>query len=95
MLNCVCAAVTSSKVKDKSKCSPPHKPAASPELGLSAPVHPPLSAKSAQCSRSASSSSGRDWPVSALGCTSQSSITQASAAAESAMEPQESQQADL
>ncbi|XP_071322262.1 glutamine-rich protein 2-like isoform X4 [Trachinotus anak] len=83
------------KTKDKAKCSPSHKPAASPEVGHSTPVHPPHSAKSGQCSRSASSSSGRDWPVSALGCTSQSSITQASAAAESATEPQDQQQADL
>ncbi|KAK5855768.1 hypothetical protein PBY51_007412 [Eleginops maclovinus] len=57
------------KTKDKAKC--PHKPAASPE------GHHPCSAKSAQCSRSASSISGRDWPVSALGCTSQSSVAAA------------------
>ncbi|XP_078017367.1 glutamine-rich protein 2 isoform X2 [Epinephelus lanceolatus] len=75
------------KTKDKAKCSLSHKPAASPELGHSVPVHHPNSAKSAQCSRSASSISGRDWPVSALGCTSQSSITPALAAAESNTEP--------
>ncbi|XP_035508085.1 glutamine-rich protein 2-like [Morone saxatilis] len=73
------------KTKDKAKCS--HKPAVSPEAGHGAPLHHPYSAKSAQCSRSASSSSGRDWPVSALGCTSQSSLTPASAAAESNAEP--------
>ncbi|XP_051244497.1 glutamine-rich protein 2 isoform X3 [Dicentrarchus labrax] len=73
------------KTKDKAKCS--HKPAVSPEAGHGAPLHLPHSAKSAQCSRSASSSSGRDWPVSALGCTSQSSLTPASAAAESTAEP--------
>ncbi|XP_068193658.1 uncharacterized protein [Antennarius striatus] len=66
----------SSKAKDRNKS---YKPAASPEAGLSG-LHP-ISAKSAHCSRSASSSSGRDWPVSALGCTSHSSFTQASAAA--------------
>ncbi|XP_042360272.1 glutamine-rich protein 2 [Plectropomus leopardus] len=70
------------KTKDKAKCSLSHKPAASPEVS-----HHPNSAKSTQCSRSASSSSGRDWPVSALGCTSQSSVTPASAAAESNTEP--------
>ncbi|XP_045893508.1 glutamine-rich protein 2 isoform X1 [Micropterus dolomieu] len=70
------------KTKDKAKCSLPHKPAGSPEMGHSAPAHHPPSAKSVQCSRSASSSSGRDWPVSALGCTSQSSLTPASAAAD-------------
>ncbi|XP_049417509.1 uncharacterized protein C16orf96 [Epinephelus fuscoguttatus] len=75
------------KTKDKAKCSLSHKPAASPELGHSVPVHHPNSTKSAQCSRSASSISGRDWPVSALGCTSQSSITPALAAAESNTEP--------
>ncbi|KAK1877310.1 Glutamine-rich protein 2 [Dissostichus eleginoides] len=63
------------KTKDKAKC--PHKPAASPE------GHHPHSAKSNQGSHSASSLSGRDWPVSALGCTSQSSV----AAAESNTEP--------
>ncbi|XP_073350490.1 uncharacterized protein [Pagrus major] len=68
--------------KDK-KSSLSHKPAASPEVGHAAQLHHTHSAKSAQCSRSASSSSGRDWPVSALGCTSQSSFTQASAAADS------------
>ncbi|XP_018523980.1 glutamine-rich protein 2 isoform X4 [Lates calcarifer] len=78
------------KIKDKAKCSPSHKPAASPEA-----LHHLHSAKSAQCSRSASSSSGRDWPVSTLGCTSQSSIAQASAAAERSAEPQDDQQADL
>ncbi|KAM7387558.1 hypothetical protein PAMA_009939 [Pampus argenteus] len=62
------------KTKDKAKNSP-SKPAVSPEVGHGAPVHHPHSAKSVQVSRSASSSSGRDWPVSALGCTSQSSIT--------------------
>ncbi|XP_070779127.1 glutamine-rich protein 2-like [Enoplosus armatus] len=77
------------KTKDKAKCSPSHKPAPSPEVGHGAPVHHPHSAKSAQCSRSASSSSGRDWPVSALGCTSQSSVTPASAAAESHTEADE------
>ncbi|XP_070703471.1 glutamine-rich protein 2-like [Pempheris klunzingeri] len=64
------------KAKDKPKCSLAHKPAASPELGHSAALHHPHSAKSAHSSRSACSSSGRDWPVSTLGCTSQSSITQ-------------------
>ncbi|GLD48848.1 uncharacterized protein AKAME5_000274600 [Lates japonicus] len=78
------------KIKDKAKCSPSHKPAASPEA-----LHHLHSAKSTQCSRSASSSSGRDWPVSTLGCTSQSSIAQASAAAERTAEPQDDQQADL
>ncbi|KAM8724888.1 uncharacterized protein AB9X84_004410 isoform 2-T2 [Acanthopagrus schlegelii] len=68
--------------KDK-KSSLSHKPAASPEVGHAAQLHHTHSAKSAQCSRSASSSSGRDWPVSALGCTSQSSFTAASATAES------------
>ncbi|XP_035852923.1 glutamine-rich protein 2 isoform X3 [Sander lucioperca] len=72
------------KTKDKAKCSPSHKPASSPELGHGPPVYPPHSAKSTQCSRSTSSSSGRDWPVSALGCTSQlGSVSPASAAAES------------
>ncbi|XP_056257211.1 glutamine-rich protein 2 isoform X2 [Seriola aureovittata] len=83
------------KIKDKAKCSPSYKPTTSPEVGHNAPVHHPHSPKTAQCSRSASSSSGRDWPVSALGCTSQSSITQASAAADSNTEPQDNQQADL
>ncbi|KAL6102399.1 qrich2 [Pungitius sinensis] len=69
------------KTKDKAKCSLPLKRSSSPELP------PPLSVRSAVCSRSASSSSGRDWPVSALGCTSQSSVTPASAAAESQAEP--------
>ncbi|KAL7377980.1 hypothetical protein ABVT39_006938 [Epinephelus coioides] len=63
------------KTKDKAKCSLSHKPAVSPELGHSVPVHHLNSAKSAQCSRSA------------LGCTSQSSITPALAAAESNTEP--------
>ncbi|XP_039680355.1 glutamine-rich protein 2 isoform X3 [Perca fluviatilis] len=72
------------KTKDKAKCSPSHKPASSPELGHGPPVYPPHSAKSAQCSRSTSSNSGRDWPVSALGCTSQlGSVSLVSAAAES------------
>ncbi|XP_044188524.1 glutamine-rich protein 2 isoform X1 [Thunnus albacares] len=62
------------KTKDKAKNSP-SKPAVSPEAGHGAPVPHPHSAKSGQCSRSASSSSGRDWPVSTLGCTSQSSVT--------------------
>ncbi|XP_040918160.1 glutamine-rich protein 2 [Toxotes jaculatrix] len=83
------------KIKDKARCSPSHKPAASLEVGHSAPVHQPHGAKSAQCSRSASSSSSRDWPVSALGCTSQSSITPPSAAAERPSEAQDAQQADL
>ncbi|XP_039979920.1 glutamine-rich protein 2 isoform X2 [Xiphias gladius] len=83
------------KIKDKAKCSPSHKPAASPEVGHNTPVHHPHSAKSAQCSRSASSCSGRDWPVSALGCTSQSSIAPASAAAERTTEAQDNQQAHL
>ncbi|XP_059204386.1 glutamine-rich protein 2 [Centropristis striata] len=64
------------KTKDKAKTSLPHRPAASPEAGHGAAAHQPHSAKSAQCSRSASSVSGRDWPVSALGCTSHSSVTQ-------------------
>ncbi|XP_047213911.1 glutamine-rich protein 2-like isoform X2 [Girardinichthys multiradiatus] len=70
------------KMKEKTKSSAPQRPAVSPEVGSDTLVYPqPLSAKSMQCSRSASSGSGRDWPVSALGCcTSQSSITQASAA---------------
>ncbi|XP_078125680.1 glutamine-rich protein 2 [Sander vitreus] len=72
------------KTKDKTKCASSHKPASSPELGHGPPVYPPHSAKSTQCSRSTSSSSGRDWPVSALGCTSQlGSVSPASAAAES------------
>uniref|UniRef100_A0A3B4URI7 Uncharacterized LOC111230206 n=2 Tax=Seriola dumerili TaxID=41447 RepID=A0A3B4URI7_SERDU len=83
------------KIKDKAKCPPSYKPTTSPEVGHNAPLHHPHSPKTAQCSRSASSSSGRDWPVSALGCTSQSSITQASAAADSNTEPQDNQQADL
>ncbi|XP_029365384.1 uncharacterized protein C16orf96 [Echeneis naucrates] len=66
------------RTKDKAKCSLSHKPAASPEGGHAALGHHPLSMKSAQCSRSVSSCSGRDWPVSAMGCPSQSS--QASAA---------------
>nr|XP_008289173.1 PREDICTED: glutamine-rich protein 2-like [Stegastes partitus] len=57
----------SSKTEDKSRTSPSHKPAASPE------THQPLSARANPGSRSASSLSGRDWPVSALGCASQSS----------------------
>ncbi|XP_034750819.1 glutamine-rich protein 2 isoform X3 [Etheostoma cragini] len=70
------------KTKDKARCSPSLKPASSPEVGHSPPVYPPHSAKSAQCSRSTSSSSGRDWPVSALGCTSMlGSVSPASAAA--------------
>ncbi|XP_077940335.1 glutamine-rich protein 2 isoform X2 [Gasterosteus aculeatus] len=69
------------KTKDKAKCSQHLKRSASPELP------PPLSVRSAVCSRSASSTSGRDWPVSALGCTSRSSVTPASAAAESQAEP--------
>ncbi|XP_026019716.1 uncharacterized protein C16orf96 isoform X7 [Astatotilapia calliptera] len=69
------------KSKDKAK------PAASPEVGPSTPLHPPCSPRSAACSRSASSCSGRDWPVSALGCASQSSIAQGSAAADSTAEP--------
>ncbi|KAM8844782.1 uncharacterized protein AB9W97_000216 isoform 2-T2 [Spinachia spinachia] len=69
------------RTKDKAKCSLPLKRTASPELP------PPLSVRSAVCSRSASSISGRDWPVSAVGCTSQSSVTPASAAAESQAEP--------
>ncbi|XP_068605799.1 glutamine-rich protein 2-like [Brachionichthys hirsutus] len=67
-----------SKAKDKNRT---HKPAASPEAGLGGLR--PSGAKSAQCSRSASSSSGRDWPVSGLACTSHSSFHQDSAAAES------------
>ncbi|XP_030592354.1 glutamine-rich protein 2 isoform X2 [Archocentrus centrarchus] len=77
------------KNKDKAK------PAASPEVGHSAPLHQPCSPRSAPSSRSASSCSGRDWPVSALGCASQSSITQASAAAESTVAPQSSEPPDL
>ncbi|CAI5676499.1 unnamed protein product [Oreochromis niloticus] len=69
------------KSKDKAK------PAASPEVGHGNPLHQPCSPRSAPCSRSASSCSGRDWPVSALGCASQSSIAQGSAAAESTAEP--------
>ncbi|XP_063326957.1 glutamine-rich protein 2 [Pelmatolapia mariae] len=69
------------KSKDKAK------PAASPEVGHGTPLHQPCSPRSAPCSRSASSCSGRDWPVSALGCASQSSITQGSAAADSTAEP--------
>ncbi|XP_076607627.1 uncharacterized protein LOC143333468 [Chaetodon auriga] len=76
-----------SKTKDKARCSPSHRPAASPEVGHGAPLLHHHSAKSVPCSRSASSSSGRDWPVSTLGCTSQSSVTQASAAAESSAGP--------
>uniref|UniRef100_A0AAQ6IR89 DUF4795 domain-containing protein n=1 Tax=Anabas testudineus TaxID=64144 RepID=A0AAQ6IR89_ANATE len=43
----------------------------------------------------ASSLSGRDWPVSALGCASQSSISQTSAAGESNSEPLDNQQVGL
>ncbi|XP_030264597.1 glutamine-rich protein 2 isoform X5 [Sparus aurata] len=80
--------------KDK-KSSMSHKPSASPEVGHTAQLHHTHSAKSAQCSRSASSSSGRDWPVSALGCTSQSSITPASATAESNAGRQANEPLDL
>ncbi|XP_041823169.1 glutamine-rich protein 2 [Melanotaenia boesemani] len=88
---------TMSKTKDKAKSSASHRPAASLEVGHNTPVlHHSLSAKSMQCSRSASSCSGRDWPVSALGCyTSQSSITQASAAAESGADPQSDEPLNL
>ncbi|XP_022054228.2 glutamine-rich protein 2 isoform X2 [Acanthochromis polyacanthus] len=58
----------STKTKDKTRNSPCHKPAASPESH-----QPQFSARTNQGSRSASSLSGRDWPVSALGCVSQSS----------------------
>ncbi|XP_026220330.1 glutamine-rich protein 2 isoform X3 [Anabas testudineus] len=78
------------KTKDKPRGSPSHKPAVSPEVGFI--THQPQSARSAQCSRSASSLSGRDWPVSALGCASQSSISQTSAAGESNSEPLDNQQ---
>ncbi|KAF3699718.1 Glutamine-rich protein 2 [Channa argus] len=73
------------KTKDKSRSSPSHKPPASPEMGHNALVHQSHSAKSAQLSRSVSSISGQDWPVSALGCASQGSIS--SVAAESNSEP--------
>ncbi|XP_037831037.1 glutamine-rich protein 2 isoform X2 [Kryptolebias marmoratus] len=74
------------KTKDKVRSSASQRPAASPEVGHNTPIHTP-SAKSN--SRPASSCSGRDWPVSALGCcTSQSSVSQASAAAESGSDPQ-------
>ncbi|XP_029014136.1 glutamine-rich protein 2 isoform X3 [Betta splendens] len=83
------------KTKDKARASPSHKPAVSPECGCSPLVPHPHSARSVQCSRSLSSISGRDWPVSALGCASQSSITQTSAAGESNSEHLESQQVSL
>ncbi|XP_041813866.1 glutamine-rich protein 2-like [Chelmon rostratus] len=83
------------KTKDKAKSSPSNKPAASPEAGHAAPLHHHHSAKSGQCSRSASGSSGRDWPVSTLGCTSQSSVAQASAAADSSAEPRADEPAHL
>ncbi|XP_078140533.1 uncharacterized protein LOC144539444 [Centroberyx gerrardi] len=66
--------------KDKAK-RPPSQKSVSPEAGHGSPVHP-HSAKS-QRSRSASSSSVRDWPVSPLGSASQSSFTQALAPADS------------
>nr|XP_046270713.1 glutamine-rich protein 2 [Scatophagus argus] len=82
----------SSKTKDKTKC---YKPAASPDVGHGASLHRPHSARSVQCSRSASCSSGRDWPVSALGCVSHGSLAQASAAADSNTEPQADEPLDL
>uniref|UniRef100_A0A1A7XAF5 Glutamine rich 2 n=3 Tax=Iconisemion striatum TaxID=60296 RepID=A0A1A7XAF5_9TELE len=85
------------KTKNKAKSSASHRRAVSLEVGQTTPVHQlPPSARSMQCSRSASSCSGRDWPVSALGCcTSQSSITQTSAAAESAADPQSDEPLNL
>lgn len=70
------------KMKEKTKNCVPQRPPVSPEAEPSPLVHPqPLGARSLQSSRPASSGSGRDWPVSALGCcTSQSSISDASAA---------------
>uniref|UniRef100_A0A3Q2Q1U8 Uncharacterized LOC105919100 n=1 Tax=Fundulus heteroclitus TaxID=8078 RepID=A0A3Q2Q1U8_FUNHE len=80
------------RMKDRTKG--PQRPAVSPEVGPNAPAPPqPLGAKGAQSSRSASSGSGRDWPVSALGCcTSQSSV---SPAADSAAEPGSCEPLDL
>ncbi|KAG8006570.1 Glutamine-rich protein 2 [Nibea albiflora] len=83
------------KPKDKAKNSMSHKPSVSPEAGHAAPPHHAHSAKSTQCSRSASSLSGRDWPVSTLGCTSHSSFTQASATAESNMEARANEPVNL
>ncbi|XP_069381650.1 cytospin-A-like isoform X2 [Paralichthys olivaceus] len=80
------------KTKDKTKSSSSHKPAASPELHNSPGPH---SVRSAQCSRSASSSSTRDWPLSTLGCSSQSSVAQTSAAAPRTSEPADNHQGDL
>ncbi|XP_078808032.1 glutamine-rich protein 2 isoform X5 [Oryzias latipes] len=73
------------RTKDRAKSSASLRPVPSPEGGQTSPVEQPAhSARSPQFSRSASSCSGRDWPVSALGCcTPQSSITQASAAVSS------------
>uniref|UniRef100_A0A8C6PN21 DUF4795 domain-containing protein n=1 Tax=Nothobranchius furzeri TaxID=105023 RepID=A0A8C6PN21_NOTFU len=90
------AAVTC-KIKNKAKNSASQRRAVPLEVGQTTPVHQlPPSARSMQCSPPASSCSGRDWPVSALGCcTSQSSITQTSAAAESADDPQIDEPLDL
>ncbi|XP_047427694.1 glutamine-rich protein 2 isoform X3 [Mugil cephalus] len=82
------------KTKDKAKCPSSYRPAASPEMGHNSPLPYAHSAKSAQCSRSASSCSGRDWPVSALGCTSQSSVTPGSAAAAAAADGNTEHQSD-
>ncbi|RVE69953.1 hypothetical protein OJAV_G00082960 [Oryzias javanicus] len=70
------------RTKDRAKSSASLRLAPSPEGGQTSPVHQPApGARSPQCSRSASSCSGRDWPVSALGCcTSQGSITPVSGA---------------
>nr|XP_015831735.2 glutamine-rich protein 2 isoform X1 [Nothobranchius furzeri] len=85
------------KIKNKAKNSASQRRAVPLEVGQTTPVHQlPPSARSMQCSPPASSCSGRDWPVSALGCcTSQSSITQTSAAAESADDPQIDEPLDL
>ncbi|XP_034448539.1 uncharacterized protein LOC117765981 [Hippoglossus hippoglossus] len=56
------------KTRDRTKSSPSHKAAASPEGGDNTAPH-------SVRSRSASSSSTRDWRLSTLGCSSQSSIT--------------------
>ncbi|KAM9843908.1 glutamine-rich protein 2 [Aulostomus maculatus] len=75
---------------DKVKSSRTHRAPTPPEPGHGALLHHARSAKSGSCSRSASSSSGHDWPVSVLGCTSQSSVAQ-----ESGSEPQEDRQLHL
>ncbi|KAM3597472.1 uncharacterized protein V6R79_005064 [Siganus canaliculatus] len=87
------------KTKEKAKSSLPYKPAPSPESRHNTrhdtPVQPAHSAKSGQSSRSASSSSGRDRPLSTLACLSQSSMAATSAAADSCTEPQLEEPVDL